>query len=164
MMSAPRGRAPRGRGTRRWVAACLLAGLVGGGCGGVGPEVGPLAEVERNRAKWDAARAASYEFGVERLCFCGQEARGPVRLSVSGQDVTERVYVDSGDLVPASFAELFPSVDGLFDILVAAIVADAHSIEVTYDTVSGVPIDLWIDYAENIADEELGFRVTEMVH
>ena len=87
-----------------------------------------------------------------------------MRVSVSGQDVTERVYVDSGDPVPASFAELFPSVDGLFDILEAAIVGDAHVIEVTYDTVSGVPIDLWIDYVENIADEELGFRVTEMVH
>jgi hypothetical protein len=34
---------------------------------------------------------------------------------------------------------------------------------VTYDVETGVPIEFWIDYAENIADEELGFRVTESV-
>ena len=30
---------------------------------------------------------------------------------------------------------------------------------VTYDPESGVPLDVFIDYAENIADEELGFTV-----
>jgi hypothetical protein len=54
-------------------------------------------------------------------------------------------------------------VEGLFDILRDAIVRDAHVIEVTYDVETGVPIKFWIDYAENIADEELGFRVTESV-
>jgi hypothetical protein len=133
------------------------------GCGDLGPESALLTELERNRDKWDAARPVSYVFGVERLCFCLEEARGPVRISVSGQNVTERVYIESGDPVRAELEELFPTVDGLFDILEAAIVGDAHTIEVTYDTVSGVPLDFWIDYDPAVADEELGFRVTEMV-
>ncbi|MDZ7778429.1 MAG: DUF6174 domain-containing protein [Gemmatimonadota bacterium] len=40
---------------------------------------------------------------------------------------------------------------------------DAHSISATYDPETGVPIDFFIDYEENVDDEELGMRVTEPV-
>jgi hypothetical protein len=54
-------------------------------------------------------------------------------------------------------------VDGLFDVLRDAMNEGAHEIRVTYNPANGVPIDFWIDYSENTADEELGFIVTESV-
>ena len=132
-------------------------------CSDLGPGEGPLAQLEQNRERWQLLRPPSYQYGVERICFCGLESRGPVRVTVTGDDVTDRTYVDSGDPVPPLLADLFPTVDGLFDVLLDAIERDAHRIDVTYDPISGVPLDLWIDYQETLADEELGFSVTETV-
>ena len=134
-----------------------------GACSDLGPAGGPRAELLRNRETWQRLRPSSYQYGVERLCFCGLEARGPVRVTVVWGDVSDRTYVDSGDPVPAPLGDLFPTVDGLFDVLLDAIEREAHRIDVTYDPISGVPLDLWIDYLETVADEELGFSVTETV-
>ena len=140
----------------------VLAATCGsiGGCG----DLGPLpSELERNRDLWLDTRPADYTYAVERLCFCGLESRGPVRVTVQGSSVTERVYVDSGQPVSSPFEDFFPTVDGLFDLLEEAFAQDAHDIQVTYDADTGVPIDFWIDYQENLADEELGMTVTESV-
>ncbi len=51
----------------------------------------------------------------------------------------------------------------MFDVLEDAIARDAHSISATYDPDTGVPVEFFIDYQENVADEELGMRVTEPV-
>lgn len=132
-------------------------------CSDMGPDVGLLAELEQARARWESARPTSYVFAVERLCFCGLESRGPARVRVQGDIVIERVYVDTGAPVPASFADSFPTVNGLFDLLRSAIEGGAHEVRVTYDPVLGVPEDFWIDYLEYAIDEELGIRVTEEV-
>ena len=50
--------------------------------------------------------------------------------------------------------------DDLFDVLMDAFDRDAHEVRVTYDEATGIPADIWIDYEENTADEELGFAVT----
>ncbi len=139
--------------------ALAVAALMGvTGCTDLGRE---LTDFEEAQARCDGARPSSYVFAVERLCFCGPESRGPVR--VQGTVAVERVYVDSGDPVPAAMADQFPRVDGLFDIVASALAGDAHEVRVTYDPVLEVPTDFWIDYLENAADEELGMRVTEEV-
>jgi hypothetical protein len=144
------------------LCAVMLAGA-SVACGDLGPSDGPLAELEQQRDKWEATRPVSYRYGVTRLCFCAPGSLGPARVSVTGASVTARVYIDSGDPVPTQLAEAFPTVDGLFDILRSAMEGDAHSITVSYDATSGVPIDFWIDYVENVADDELGFEVVEGV-
>jgi hypothetical protein len=147
--------------TRVLTAMAVLA--TSGACGDLGPGDGPFEELTRNQERWQQQRPATYQYGVERLCFCGVEARGPVRVTVTGDDVTDRSYIDTGEPVPALFEDLFPTVDGLFDVLRDAIEREAHRIDVTYDPISGVPLDLFIDYEQNVADEELGFRVVEVV-
>ena len=141
----------------------LLLAVLAGACGDLGPVDERFDELDRQEAKWQAARPAQYRFGLARICFCAPESLGPVRITVSGEDVTERRYIASGDPVPESLEAFFPSIDGLFDLLRDAIERDAHRIDVTYDPVSGVPIDLYIDYEVNVADEEVGYEVVESV-
>ena len=148
--------------THRWWLGTLSAMLLSG-CGGLTPPEGSLAELEQAEARWQATRPLTYRFGIRRDCFCGDEARGPARVTVSGASVTERRYIDTGGLVPAQYEDLFPTVDELFDVLREAIENDAHQITVMYDPGTGVPIELFIDYSLNIADEELGFTVVEAV-
>jgi hypothetical protein len=77
--------------------------------------------------------------------------------------VLSQVYVEDGRLATGPATGWFPSVDGLFALLRDAIDEGAHEVRVSYDPVSGVPFEFWIDYSEFTADEELGFVVTEAV-
>ena len=133
------------------------------GCGTTDPSTGKLVELELAARAWDRADLASYVYSVERLCFCAPDGRGPVRVRVEDGVVTERTYVDSGNAVPDGLREAFPAVEGLFDILRDAIESGAHSVTVTYHPDLGVPVEFFIDYHEQMADEELGMRVTEDV-
>lgn len=134
---------------------CLL-----GGCADVGPELGGLAEeVAQHRRMWEARGQSAYVYELERQCFCGVEARGPVRVTVEGNQVTGRIYSDSGGAVPEPFAHLFPTVDGLFDILEDALARSAERVEVTWDDESGFPWSFFIDYSVTMADEELGYSI-----
>lgn len=143
-----------------WLAGLLL---IGSGCGTTGPSSGPLAELERAERAWERAGLASYTYAVERLCFCAPDGRGPVRVRVEGGEVTGRAYVDSGGPVPGPLAESFPAVEGLFEILRSALDAGAHDVRVTYHPQLGLPVDFFIDYRQEMADEELGMHVTEPV-
>ncbi|MGE0158041.1 MAG: DUF6174 domain-containing protein [Gemmatimonadales bacterium] len=138
----------------------VLAGLVATACSDLGVDVRSLTELERAERKWERFGPESYVYAVERLCFCPTESMGPVRVRVTPGTVL-RTYVATGDPVPESYEWLFPTVDGLFDILRQAYADEAHDVEVSYDEDLGYPTDFFIDYEEQVADEELGMRVTE---
>ena len=133
-----------------------------GACDLLGLEEGRDDELERNRARWASLALTSYEYVVSRSCFCPPSSLGPVRVRVEGGVVTERSFVDIIDPDPGEPGEWFPSVAGLFDIIADAYERGAHDVEVTYDTETGVPLDVYIDYEENIADEELGLTVRSL--
>jgi uncharacterized protein DUF6174 len=149
----------RGRALAKWGATLGVVVLTG--CGLTGPDGDLRTELERNRALWDTTGLATYEYGVERICFCGVEARGPVLVNVEAGSVLSRRYVDSGDPVLPGFADLFPTVVGLFDVIEGAIEDDAFNIDVSWDIATGLPTDIFIDYDESVADEEVGFRITQ---
>jgi hypothetical protein len=137
-----------------------VAGL--GGCDIAGPG-DPTFEVYQNRGLWRAERPLSYEYTVQRLCFCITDAVRPVRVRVTGDSVTSRVYADDGTPVPAQYAESFPTVDGLFQLILDAMADDADEIEVVYDPDTGVPLEIAIDYIEMAVDDELTVRVVDDV-
>jgi hypothetical protein len=129
----------------------------------LGLGIASLGDLGRARRRWEATRPLSYEYAIERLCFCPVEYLGPARIRVAGDSVVERSYTATGDPVPELFAAGFPSVDGLFAILAEAYERGAHEVEVTYDPETGVPLEFFIDDEENAADDENGMRVTERV-
>lgn len=138
----------------------LLAALALG-CAPGGPGTGTGAdEIAAHRAQWVAQRPAAYVYELQRSCFCPPDALGPVRIRVQGTTVVSRVYVESGDTVRPPFAELFPTVDGLFDLLDDAVDRKADQITVTWSTDAGYPLDAFIDYIFAAADEEQGFHVS----
>jgi len=141
------------------LALVLAAGVGLSGCASLELSGGPEGELDKNQAQWAALSLTSYEYVLRRGCFCLPAVIGPVRVRVEEGAVTQRTYVDVTEPVPSELGELFPPVDGLFDILADAYERDAHRVDVTYDPESGVPLDVFIDYVENIADEELGFTV-----
>jgi hypothetical protein len=139
----------------------LLGCLAATACSDLGFDVRSLTELERAEARWERSGPESYVYAVQRICFCLVEETGPVRVRVEDGVAVEWTYVASGDPLPQTARARFPTVDGLFDILRDAYAEDAHDIVVSYDPHLGYPSEFSIDYDEQVADEELGMRVTE---
>jgi len=139
------------------VAAVAVA-LAFSACSDLGPEKDAY---QTNKALWESVGPRSYVYAVRRGCFCPVEAIGPVRVTVVDGVPRTRIYVESGEAVDPLLGGSFPTVAGLFQIIGEAIELPAHQVDVTYDPVTGMPTDIYIDYSENTVDEETSFTVTE---
>ncbi len=118
------------------------------------------ADVATARATWTANRPASYDYTLALSCFCGHEVRRPVLIAVTGTTVMSRTYADDGSPYPAQFAASFPSIDGLFDLLVDAKARNAARADVTYNPTLGYPVQISLDYRTQVADDELFYTVS----
>ena len=62
---------------------------------------------------------------------------------------------------PAAQASLYPTVTGLFGFIFQADAQHADHITVTYDPTFGYPASVYVDPKELVADEEMGFVLTD---
>jgi uncharacterized protein DUF6174 len=139
--------------------ACLAAAAATlGACGG---PTAPERQLLAARVKWERARPAAYTITVARWCECTQEMSGPVVVSVRDGIVESRTYVASAAAVTPPYADLFPSIDGLFERIDDARRRRAASVDVTYDPVFGFPTVISIDYDRVMVDDELTYRATD---
>lgn len=119
-------------------------------------------ELNRNRRQWEAQGIEDYRFVARRACYCGQEAVGPVVVEVRDGEIAAQTYQETDQPVTPTYAGLWPTMDGVFDIVQDAIDRDAHQIRVEYDPEHAFPTTISIDYVEQAIDEELGFNVEEL--
>lgn len=151
-----------GRGGR---TAALVAGLVAlvallsaFAC----DEQSELAErLDDARDRWAENAPPDYEMVLFRGCFCGPDGRGPVLLTVVAGEVASRTYVEGGAEVRAELEPFFPDVEGLFDVAEEA-VRRADRVEAEFDPELGHPVRLTIDWQENVADEEVDYRIERL--
>lgn len=131
-------------------------------CGAVGPSVdgeGDLREeIERHRSAWTEREVRDYAFTLRRLCFCAPDVTEPVRMEVRRGEVTQVRRPDGTDVDPARW-HLYPTVDGVFAILLDAVDRGADSVAVQWREDLPPPRTVFIDYRDATADEELGFEL-----
>lgn len=130
------------------------------GCSDLGPDENQLAkDIALHREIWEGKRPSAYTYEVLRGCNCSEEGQGPVWVRVQGTTVLSRVYSASGEPVPSTLAGVFPSVDGLFDLLEEAVRVDAWSISVSWHPERGYPISLFVDYEGSSINDEVGYTI-----
>lgn len=149
---------------RRALPVGLAAGCVGllliAGCSSYSDDgTGPGRELRQAgldaaRAQWEGAGIDSYRWTVRRGCFCPIEYNRPAIVRVVNGVRTSVTDVETGEPVSAQLASQFPTVDGLFDILQAAIDHEADRLEVSYDPALGYPSEVFIDQELYAVDEE----------
>ena len=116
-----------------------------------------LQSLQDNREKWAEADIGHYRFTYKRVCFCLPEDN--IVIEVEDGTVESAVYAESGQAVdPARLAEL-QSIEQLFDMIAEAFANNAHAVRAGYNDAYGYPFDVYIDYDQMIADEELGFQI-----
>ena len=123
---------------------------------------GPGAELRQARRRWAVAEPAAYRFTLEQHCFCLFEITRPVVVTVRGGTVESRRYEDTGAPVDARWAGRFPAIEGLFAVIDTARARRAHRLVVTYDGARGHPVRIDIDYAVNVADDEIEYVVRDL--
>ena len=120
-------------------------------------------DVIDNQARWNAAAIDDYDFIYQRICFCPPPFTTPVLIEVRNGAVRSVAYQDSETHLDAPDTTTYPTIPALFDVLTEADERNAVKITVSFSTELGFPEDVYIDYAANIADEEMAFTVTEFV-
>lgn len=110
------------------------------------------------KARWEAAGLADYRFTLRRMCFCpSPDYTGPFEVTVRGGTI-EAVRLDGA---PVDAARAL-TVDDLFALIEEAYEREAETVRLTFDPETGAPTDLYIDYEAMMADEEIGYTVTDL--
>jgi hypothetical protein len=140
-------------------AAAVMGAIALGGCVLLGSNRHDDAqrELNQNRRLWEAQGIDDYRFVARRSCFCGPESTAPVVVEVRDDQIVSLTYQETGEPVSETYAGLWPSLDGVFDIVQDAIDRDSYQVIVEYDRERGFPTVISIDYIEQAIDDELVF-------
>ena len=136
----------------RWTLALLALAL---GCNSTGPSDESF---NASRQKWIDANVSSYSMVVTRVDGVGDPIA--VRVTVTDNAVTSRIYDGTSQAVPAGEASKYPDVNALFD-LVRDSFDRAQTVTVTFDQTYGFPATMNINYSVGTLDDDLVIQVTE---
>jgi hypothetical protein len=142
------------------IVALAAAALLSSGCAsGRGSGGSPL---EGAMAKWRSAGLHDYSYQYQRSCFCPEEYRRAVVITVRRDSIAGVLFADTRAAVPRENWSRYQTIDGLFAMLQEAADRKAHRIDVTYDGEFGYPRTASIDYDEHLADEEAYFSADSL--
>jgi hypothetical protein len=102
---------------------------------------GPTFEQVSARLRWEQHGPASYQLTITRSCFCTAEMTGPVLIVVADGEVQSRTYVRTGESVQPTYADLFPTVDGLFEYI-ESVRESGTPVDARYDAALGYPVHI----------------------
>ncbi|MEX1183272.1 MAG: DUF6174 domain-containing protein [Gemmatimonadota bacterium] len=146
---------------RTCILALATAVGLSAACHVLGPGRGALEDLRDSRRRWENSALTDYSFVLQRACFCGMEAMGPVRITVEDGVRTSAIYVESGEPVGSMYEQHFPTMAGLFDQL-EEMFARADVIEAEYHPTLGYPVEVQIDFITNAIDDELGLSIRDV--
>ncbi|MGV6808887.1 MAG: DUF6174 domain-containing protein [bacterium] len=127
----------------------------------VGSQNPDLQALNENRAKWENADFALYDYQLQRSAFTLPEFLRPIQVNVNtGNGEVSSTFADDGQPVPDDYPFANTTIDDVFDLIADAIENGADNVNVTYDEQFGYPTSVAIDYSEQIADEELFLSIS----
>lgn len=139
----------------------ILMGLILAGLAACDDATGPGIELELARARWAQHGPPSYTITVARLCECLET--GPVEVTVRNGVIESRTLTRNGAPVPSSYAELFPSVEGLFEQIENAQRTRVARLDVAFHPTYGYPARIEIDHSRPAVDDEVTYVATNLV-
>jgi uncharacterized protein DUF6174 len=134
----------------------LLAAI---GCGGpLSPS--KRSELERAKARWEAARIADYTVESRIRCFCPGHLVVWTRLTIRDNRVVDAQPLEP--LPPGSFATVFgwQTVSGLFDRIESSSQSSyVKDIAVQYDPMLGYPQQIVLTCQSNVSDCDASYEM-----
>lgn len=115
-------------------------------------------DFELNKNKWEALAIDSYSYTFEISCFCIREFTQPKAVQV----VNGELKMVNGLPYNKDEHSGILTIDQLFNVIEKAQKDNVHTLEVTYDPEKGYPATVYIDWEAMIADEEMGYYVSDL--
>lgn len=150
-----------GAGLRRGRALAALAALAAMACSNNPFEL-TEASYNEHLALWRSSAIANYSFEYREVCECFPVLSMPNLVEVRNGRVWQVTLTDTGQLVNAETEALFPSVNDLFDRIDEAIRLEAATINISYHTTLGYPLEVTIDYDLTTVDDETTISVLNL--
>ena len=119
------------------------------------------AELDAATQRWDDLGWLDYAYRFNWSCFCIEDYVAPMNIAVARGEVKSVRRVEDNQPVSQEWFNDFVTVEELFVRLQVAIDEGAASINAEFDPTTGLPIQVFIDYDERIADEELGWFASD---
>lgn len=115
-------------------------------------------ELQSARTVWSGRSFQSYTYEIFYSCFCafGNER---VRVNVENNIVVSATHVETGEPI-AEAAQVFLTIDGLFDQLEQALAGDPQTYRAQFDPTTGVPIHAEVDPEAGFADDEYSWDLS----
>jgi len=116
-------------------------------------------DLSTNRSKWNRLNIVNYEFTLTINCFCPQERVGPHLIKVINNEI---ITVNNLPYDPGTTGELM-TIDELFDFIAKSINSNPYKKTIEYNSTFGYPQSVWFDFDKTMADEEIGYQVTNFI-
>ena len=133
------------------------------GCGGSSDEASAITSLPVTyvsaKQTWNTTTPPNYRFTLTQNCFCLQES--PIVVTVQDGKVIGGFYADSLTGVSKERLQRLPTLTGLFLLADDAYAKSAVQVDVTFNQSKGYLESLYIDYSRMIADDEVGYRVSD---
>jgi hypothetical protein len=118
--------------------------------------------LRKNAQLWKKAKISNYRYQLTRSCFCIPAARQPVLIEVRNGKTVSVTSVATGEPVDRELFNQYDTIPKLFSVIGDGIVQKADSLDVNYDSQTGYPTQINIDYSQQQADEELYLKVDKL--
>jgi hypothetical protein len=117
--------------------------------------------LDQNRGLWESQGIRHYSYELNISCFCAIIGMMPLSIEVQDGQLVSISPADGTDIGNlGGIYENVSTIDKLFETIGQAAGQEPYTLEVSYDPTYGYPVSIYLDPAETIADDEIGYDVT----
>tara|TARA_B110000858_G_scaffold49163_2_gene56725 strand:- start:2525 stop:2968 length:444 start_codon:yes stop_codon:yes gene_type:complete len=122
-------------------------------------EVIPINEVYKQEQKWKKQGITDYSFILQISCFCNVDYTLPKSIVVKNNQIKSVNSIAYGDLEH----ENYMTFDAFFDYIKDRQIENPVIERLKFDSLYGFPNYIYYDINEMIADEEIGYTITNFI-
>ena len=116
-------------------------------------------EVQLQEQKWKKQGIIDYEFTSQISCFCQTDYTLPKTIVVKSNEILSVNGVDCADLE----YETHKTIDEFFDYIEERQNQNPVIENLDFDSIYGFPSYIYFDISEMIADDEIGYIITNFI-
>jgi hypothetical protein len=119
--------------------------------------VQPLDDATKNLNLWNEKKIENYSFSFKRVCYCTLEYVGPNQIVVKNG----KIFTVNG--APYNKEERYGvmyTIPELLQVIKANIDRKPVKQTLNFNPTYGYPTSVFFDFSEMIADEEIGYEIT----
>jgi hypothetical protein len=113
-------------------------------------------ELSVNQSTWESLKVVDYEFTLLIDCYCTQERVGPHLIRV----IDGKITLVNDSTYDISKTGPLMTIDELFVFIKTSLERNPFNKSIEYNPSFGYPQKVYFDFVKEMADEEIGYRIT----